>query len=122
MNTSPQQPDLTAIIYRLESVERDIKRVTDQLPQYVPVRENDLKLQSVQDTVKRIETDVGKAKDELVTLNTKLAQQEQAAQQRDNQQREDQAKLVIATLKWAVGLVVSGLLLLLGAYFTHLIH
>lgn len=115
-------PDLTAIIYRLESVERDIKRVTDQLPSYVPARENDLKLQSVQDTVKRIEQDVGKAKDELVTLNTKLSQQELASQQRDTKQREEQAKLQIAVLKWAVGLVVSGLLLLLGAYFTHLIH
>lgn len=123
MNTPQQQPEsIATLIYRIETMERDVAQLKSQLTLYEPTRENDLKLQRINDTVGRIETELGKVKERLESMNTKLTQQEQAARERDSQQREEQAKLVIGTLKWAVGLVVSGLLLLLGAYFTHLIH
>ncbi len=122
MSTQPQPADLTAIQYRLEAVERDVKRVSDQLSTYVPARENDLKLQSIQETVKRIEQDVIKAKDELVTLNNKLTQQERDSQERDTQQREERDKLQIRVLWFIVSSVIAVALAVLVAYLTHLIH
>lgn len=115
-------PDLTALTFKVETIEHEVSRLRDQLQSYVPARENDLKLQSIQDTVKRIEADVGKAKEQLLEMNGKLTKQEQESQARDAQQREAQDKLQIRVLWGIVSTVLAVLVGVLIAYLTHLIH
>lgn len=114
------------LIYRVEVMERDLASLKSQLSLYEPARENDLKLQRINDTVSRIETELSKVKEKLETMNTHMTTQEAEAQKRDSAQKEQLANVQISGLKWGVGIgvgfVVSALLLLLGAYFTHIIH
>lgn len=111
MSTSQPQ-DLTAIvnglIYRVDAQEREIKRIQDQMQLYVPQRENDIKLQGIQQAVSRIEADISESKKQLIALNDK-----------DTAQRESQANLQIRVL-WAI---VTGILgvggLIVAGYVTH---
>lgn len=130
----PQMSDVTMLIFRIESLEKDVERLNMQLSNYVPQRENDIKLQSIQDIVRRIETELIATKQELVNMNNankqefatmgnKLASQEIAARERDEKQREEAADMQINTLKWAVGVFVGLVVTILGGvviyYLTH---
>lgn len=114
------QPDITTVTYRIEAIERDVRRLQDQLATYVPARENDLRLTSIQETVRRIEQDVIKAKEQLQDMNIKLTTQEQVNQSRDAAQSASRDKTIIRVLWGAVSfvlLVLSGVLI---GFFTHL--
>ena len=110
-----QPQDITAIVngltYRVDAQEREIKRIQDQLLQYVPQRENDLKILSIQASVNRIEVDIAESKKQLIELNNK-----------DQAQRESQDKLMIRVL-WSIvtGIATVGGLIVAG-YVTHLFH
>lgn len=114
--------DISAIILRVERTEQDIKDVRTQLQSYVPIRENDLRLQSISETVHRIEADVAKIKDQLTDMNSKLTAQEKEARQRDVDQEKSQAQLQIRVL-WGVvaGVITVGSGILI-AYVTHFFH
>ncbi len=127
MTQQPIQPEtLSNILYRLDATEKDISQIKSQLkelPQsYVLTRENDLRLQSVQETVKRIEADVGETKKQVTTLSTQMTEQKQEVQQRDAQQRESQDKLVIRVLWGALSIVITIISLAIVAYYTHILH
>jgi hypothetical protein len=114
MSTSPPQDVMTIVnglSYRVDAQEREIKRIQDQLLQYVPQRENDIKLQIIQQAVNRIEADIAESKKQLTDLNNK-----------DTAQRESQANLQIRVL-WAIvtGIATVGGLIVAG-YVTHLFH
>lgn len=110
--TMPIPENITSIVseltFRVESMGRDIKRIDEQLHDYVPARENDLKVQSIKESVSRIESDMTEVKKQLVDLNNKLVQQEKS-----------QSSLVISVLKWAVGVVVSVILIVITVWLTH---
>ena len=111
----PQSESISNIIYRLEATEKDVVQIKAQLrelPQsYVLARENDLRLQSIQESVRRIETDVGEAKKQLTDMSSKLAEQ-----------RESQSQLQIRVLYGVVAVIITILSGVLIGYLTHLIH
>lgn len=119
----PQQNDVAMLIYRIDTLEKDVGRLNTQLLNYVPVRENDLKLQSIQETVKRIESEVIAAKQQLSDMNTKLTSQEISARERDEIQRKEHDEMQIKTLKWVVGTIIGLVVLVLSGliiyYITH---
>ena len=66
-----QQPDMTALSYRISSLEQHVHDLQVELRTYVPARENELQLQSIRSTVERIESDVKEAKKQVTELATK---------------------------------------------------
>ena len=121
MQQQSQEPVAT-LLYRIESMEKDITRLKAQFDLYVPARENDLQLRSVRETVERMERDVTKAREEIGIINTRLISQEKDLQTRDAAQRESQDKLQIRVLWGIVSTVVVILSGVLIAFLTHLIH
>lgn len=113
-----QQPENT-IAYRVDIIEREVAALKLQLERYVPVRENELQLKSIRDTVERIERDVQEAKRQIGDVNTKLVTQETESQRRDNAQRESQSALQIRVLWFIVSTVIVILTGVLVAYATH---
>lgn len=114
-----QQPENT-IVYRVDSIEREVAGLKQQLERYVPVRENDLQLQSIRSTVERIERDVVEAKKAVQDVSTKLVMQEAESERRDTAQRESQASLQIKVLFWIVSAVITIMTGLLIAYANHI--
>ena len=104
------------ITYRVSSVEKDVADIRTQLDRYVLVRENDLRLQSVQESIGRVEDDVKQIHIQLVKLTDSLTEQDRKLTEQDNKRN----KLLIKILWGAVSFVlviVSGVLIY---YFTHL--
>jgi len=121
MATLPPQ-DITMLSYRIEGIEKEVQRLSTQLGNYVPQRENDLKLQSIQDTTKRIEGEVADAKKQLIEMNAKLIAQATDVQKRDAEQKESQSQLqikVLVAIVSSVLIVVTGVLI---GYITHFFH
>lgn len=114
-----QHPENT-LTYRIESIEREVTGLKQQLERYVPARENDLQLQSIRSTVERIERDVQDARKQVTDLGTKLVTQQTESERRDTAQRESQASLQIKVLIWFVSIVVTVLLSVLIAFLTGL--
>ena len=106
----PSDP-IPSLIYRLDQAEKDIVQVKTQLSLYVPARENDIRLQVIQEAVRRIEVDVGESKKQLTDLSEKLAIQ-----------REAQDKLQIRVLWGTVAFILSTASLIVAGYITHLFH
>lgn len=119
----PAQNDIAMLIYRIDVLEKDVERLTMQLSNYVPQRENDIKLQSIQDIVKRIENEVIAAKQQLADMNNKLTTQEREARERDEKQKEEHNKVQIKTLTWVIATTVGLVVLVLSGvaiyYLTH---
>lgn len=113
MATPPQPPtaDITALTYRVAAVEQRVQRIEDVLHTYVPARENELQLKSVNDTTQRIETEVQDIKASLTDLAEKIAGQ-----------RESQDKLQIRVLYAVISVIITILSGVLVAYLTHWIH
>jgi predicted nucleic acid-binding Zn-ribbon protein len=118
-----QVPDHTSeIAFRLSSTERDVTDLKEQFQRYVPVRENDLQLKNIHDSVERIEIYVQQARKQLDDVNSKLGTQEREAQERDAKQRESQAALQIKVLWGTVSTIITILTSILIGYVTHLFH
>lgn len=117
-----QQPDVQMIIYRVDSVEKKIKDVQDQLKSYVSVKENELQLQNIQSTVSRIERDVVDIRTRLEMIKEKIETQERESRKRDEAQTESQAKLQIRLLYGIVAFVLTVVSGFLVAYFNHFFH
>lgn len=111
MQQQTQQDPLPQLLYRLDQAEKDIAQVKSQLSLYVPARENDLRLQSIQETVRRIEADVIATKQQVTDLGIKLGEQ-----------REAQDKLQIRALWGTVAFILSTASLIVAGYITHLFH
>lgn len=131
-----QSPDPVAtLLYRMEAMEKEIASIEkdisgmekdfaslkSQLNLYEPARESDLKLQSIKDTTLRIETELGRVKEKIETMSTRMVAQDQDLQKRDAEQRERQDKLVIRVLWFTVSSVIAIFSAVLIAYLTHLI-
>lgn len=110
-----QQPqDITTIQYRVDALETGMKDLQQQIHSYVSVRENDLQLQGIRDTVNRIERDVQEEKKQVDILNTKLNMLTLELQKRDEEQRKSQDALQIRMLLGIVsfvGTILGGVLI-----------
>jgi len=121
---------ISALAYRLEVAERDLKRFGDQMQGLVVARENDLRIQSMQADVKRVEEEVKEIKKQLSDLGKQLADQERAAQQRaadqekaaqqrDSELKQSQADLQLRFFYAVSGLIGAIIVALFIYYFTH---
>lgn len=106
----PQQPDISTLEYRVNSIEQHVHQLQSELRTYVPANVNDLQLQSIRSTVERIENEVKDAKGQVTTLNTQLTSQIREQDQLQNR-----------ILKYLVGLVITVLVALLIAHLTHFV-
>lgn len=100
-------PDLSTVIYRLDGVEKQLVSVQGQLQLYVPARENELQLRSIQESVKDIKGDVGEIRKQMNEISQKIVDQDRAARERDNLAREDSDKSKIRMLWFAVSTVIG---------------
>jgi len=113
---------LSSLAFRMDLVEKDLGKLGDQLSAYVLARENDLKLQGIQDTVRRIEGNIAVSNQQIANVGEKLTALEIDQQRRDADARDSQNKLVIRVLLaigTAIVTVVGGVLI---ALFTHILH
>ena len=101
----------TTVLYRLHQLEQDINKLKSDLELYVPVRVNDLQLNSIREAVGRIEKDVGETKKQLQDMSDKLVSQENEAQ-----------KIQIRVLVTVLTTGISALLAILIGYITHFFH
>jgi hypothetical protein len=110
---------LESIRYRLTALEKDFDKFKEQLQSYDTIRENDLKMQRVNDTASRIETEVHVVSDRLEEMNTRMLLKEGESKERDIQGSAAQANLqikVLVSILSTVIVIVSGLLVF---YLTH---
>lgn len=122
LNNMNMQPEFSSLSYRLDGIEKQIGVLQNQLQHYVPVRENELQLRSIQDSVRDVKSDVAEIRKTITEMAQKMVEQENAARERDNAQRESQDKLQIRVLWFIVSsaiLILSGVLI---GFFTHLIQ
>lgn len=105
------QPEhmLSSLVYRVERTEQEITQLKNQLNSYVPARENELRLQSINEAVGRIEQDIKEVKEEVKEFGTQLTTQ-----------REGIDKLLIRVLWGGISLLLGvGIAVLIG-YITNL--
>ena len=120
---TPQPQDQVALLqFRVDALERTVSGFNQQLNSYVRERENDLKLKILQDTANHIEDEVNGLKKDIRSQGEEVKMLKDELQKRDASQRESQDKLQIRVLVWAVGIFMSIVLLLLAAYFSHILH
>jgi chromosome segregation ATPase len=116
------EKEIASIEKDISSMEKDFGSLKSQLNLYEPVRESDLKLQSIKDTTLRIETELSKVKEKIEGMSTRMVAQDQELQRRDAEQQARQDKLIIRVLWFAVSTVIAVLSAVLIGYLTHLIH
>lgn len=110
-----QPNDFNTLSYRLDGVEKQLSNLQGQLQQYVPQRENELRLQSIQGSVMDIKGDVAEIRKQINDMSQKMIDQEAAAQKRDNAQRETIDKKQIRDLRYFVTSVIGVFLTVLAA-------
>lgn len=98
------QNDMQILSYRMTSLEDLVKKLQEQLKEYVPAKENDVQIRVIHDTVQRIENDVKDAKTQL----------SQMSQQQD--------KIQIRVLLYIVVTFISIGIAIFVAYLNHFFH
>jgi cation transport ATPase len=112
------QPDFNTFSYRLHSIEKQLVTLQSQIEkqlgafqsqmhQYVPVRENELQLNTIQESVRGIKGDVSEIKQQVNEMSQKLIEQDKVSRERDSIQRETQDKAKIRMLWFFVSTVIS---------------
>lgn len=115
-----RMPDSTAaIIIRISTLEQDVVELKRQLNSFVPLRENDLRLKNIRDSVDRIERDIIDAIKQLTDVSTKMTTQDIEAQKREAEIRESQTSLQIHVLWGSLSLIIGLLMSVLVGYITH---
>ena len=108
--TSPaSKNDQAVLAYKLEQVEQEVERLREQLRLYVTARENELQLRSIQESVSRIEREIGETKKQVGEVDTKLLAQREALD-----------KLQIKVLWGVISLILSVVTAIFIGYMTHL--
>jgi hypothetical protein len=109
-NTMNIQPDFNTLSYRLDGIEKQIGVLQNQLQHYVPVRENELQLRNIQESVHDVKDDVAEIRKTINDMAQSI-----------NAQRESQSQLQIRALYIIVS---AGLIVVTGVitfWLTHLI-
>src|SRR5687768_7830620 len=79
---------MSVLSYRVDELAKNVAQLRENLHLYVPISENKLQLQSIQDTVARIERDVINVKNQIESIDDKIIEQDRASRERDIQERE----------------------------------
>jgi chromosome segregation ATPase len=116
------QPDFNTLSYRLDGIEKQIVVLQNQLQHYVPVRENELQLRNIQDSVRDVKTDMAEIRKTINDMAQKMIDQENAARERDNAQRESQDKLQIRVLYGAISVIITIMVGVIIFWITHVIQ
>jgi len=103
----------------MDSIEKEIMTFKQQLQAYDTSRENDLKLQRINDTAGRIEADIRAMKTGMEEMNTRMLTKEGESKQRDSDTTSAQDRLQIKVLVGILLLIVSVVSSLLVFYITH---
>jgi TolA-binding protein len=115
----PAPQDQATMIYRIEALERLFHELQTQLQQYVRSSENNLHLQTIKETVMRIEAELGLAKKQLTESNDKMVEQFASL-------REEQNRMQIRSLVYIVGTIVTFISLalvgIISSYATHILR
>jgi hypothetical protein len=106
------------LLYRVEAMEKDISGLKGQLSLYEPMRENDYKLQRINDTVGRIESELHAVKDRLEAVNTHMITSDTETQRRDTELRLKAGNLYNKILISVLAFLFSGILSVLVFYVT----
>jgi uncharacterized protein (DUF3084 family) len=106
---------LSTINFRLDSLEKELIEVKKQLGMYVPLRENDLQLKIIRETVDRVEKQLASLDEKILAQEFEMQKREAAAQRR---QASLQIKILWGTVSTIIGLLTS----VLVGYITHLFH
>ena len=114
------QESIATILYHLSTIDGDLAAFRVQLKEYDTTRENDLKLQRINDTASRMEADLRIVRTSAEDMKTLMLTKEGESKQRDSDTRASQAALQIKVLASAVTLIVGALVTLLIFYITHL--
>jgi hypothetical protein len=132
-----QENPLPTLLYRIDIIEKDITYIRTQLNAYEPSRENDLKLQRVNDTAARMVEELRTLKQVIEGFTTRIAAQDLDSRQRDQEidtrarnadiatQKRDsdiessQDKLQIKVLVAIISTIVTVIIGLLIYYITH---
>lgn len=119
MSFSPSgpSPDGLALSYRLTTIEEEIRGLKAQFNRYETTRENDLKLQGIRDSLRRIE-------DEVSEIRKQVVEQERTSKERDVAQQQNQSRLQIRVLYGILsiigGIAVAVITALIIYFLTHL--
>lgn len=125
-----EQPDAATMLYMIKTIEQQLAHVQEQLKSYVPIRENEIQLRNIQDTVSRIERDVLTMRTKQETMEReardsaekqRLAQDaiEKEARTSAEKQRAALATLQIRVLMSFAGAVVTIITLVIAGFITH---
>jgi len=110
---------METVLYRIAAIEVDFKQFKEQLKAYDTARENDLKLERINDTASRVEVELRLIRSSLEDINARMVLKEGESKQRDTDQSAAQDRLqikVLVSILSTVIIVVSGLLVF---YITH---
>ncbi len=95
--------------------ERELERIKNQLIMYVPLRENDLQLKDIRETVDRIERQFAIMSDKILAQEHEALLEKAAMQQK---QATLQIKILWGTISTVIGFMTS----VFVAYVTHFFH
>lgn len=110
-----EQPVMSALGFRVLTLEKELENVKRQLNLYVPLRENDLQLRVIHETVDRIE-------EQLADVRSKITLQEQEMLDKEATMQHNQANLQIKILWGTVSTIVGLMTSVMVGYITHLFH
>lgn len=119
MADPPQGETLATILYRVTSIEADFARFKEQLKAYDTTRENDLKLERINDTATRMEVELRTVRQNLEDMNTRMLTKEGESKQRDSDTSTAQDKLQIKVLVGILTTIIGIVATLLIFYITH---
>lgn len=125
-----EQPDASTMLYMIKALEQQLAHVQEQLKSYVPIRENELQIQTLQATASRIERDViaMKSKQEEIERNARDATEKQRAamaelqfkqQEAADKQRASIAALQIRVLIGFATAMVAIITSVIAGFITH---
>lgn len=122
MPTSQQPQDLSTIVYRLSTLEQEIREVRQHFLLFTPTKENELQLQIITSTVERIAKDVTEVKSQVGEVNDLVGNVRDEMKDKANKSQGALDKWQLNAMGGTLGVIVTVLIGVLIAYATHLIH
>jgi hypothetical protein len=111
----PPQDSASTMLFRIATLEQQLKDLQGQLADYVLKGENTLRLQIIQEAVARMERDV-------IEMKAKQERQDDEARKRYEDQEKAAAAVQIRFLVSVVSTIVLLAVSIITAYAAHLIH
>ncbi len=107
------RPLIMSVDFRFTVLGKELDDIKKRLDMYVPLRENDLQLRVIHETVERTEK-------QLASLSEKILAQELELQRREASAQRSQANLQIKILWGTISTIIGLMISVLVGYITHL--